>query len=235
LGCARSGRPAPAAGERSDRARFWVIDVEHLSARAHRQLFETKSVPQENPRLGVPRTFLEAATDGFRDHVHNACAVLVFNLDEIEISEWEDRHEMQVIVPSAMRGQTIFHGVHRNLKQISVVTCISAAGEHMTPFFVCSQFNDAVERKLKLEGNRLGVDFILRRRSESYMSLQLFAEYISKALLPYIDELQSNEEFADQEAVLLMNNCSIHVQPETLQMIASHNFPSVHDSDLSKH
>jgi hypothetical protein len=98
------------------------------------QLFETKSIPQKNPRLDVPRAFLEAAIDGFRDHVHNACAELVFNLDEIGISDWEDRYERQVIVPSAMRGQTIFHGVHRNLKRISVVACISAAGEHMTPF-----------------------------------------------------------------------------------------------------
>jgi hypothetical protein len=32
-----------------------------------------------------------------------------------------------MIVPSAMRGQTIFHGVNRNLKHISVVVCISAA------------------------------------------------------------------------------------------------------------
>jgi hypothetical protein len=96
------------------------------------------------------------------------------------------------------------------------VACISAAGEHMTPLFVCSQLNDAVERKLKLEGNRLGVDFILRQRSKPCISSQLFAEYISKVLLPYIDELRSNEEFADKEAVLLMDNCPIHVPTETL-------------------
>jgi hypothetical protein len=102
------------------------------------------------------------------------------------------------------------------------VACISAAGEHMTLFAVCSQLHDAVERKLKLESNRLGVDFILRGRSEPYMSSQPFAEYISKVLLAYIDKLRSNEEFADKEAVLLMDNCSIHVQPDTLQMIEDH-------------
>jgi hypothetical protein len=51
------------------------------------ELFETKSVPQENPRLEVPRGFLEAAIQEFRDHVHNACAELVFNLDEVGIRE----------------------------------------------------------------------------------------------------------------------------------------------------
>jgi hypothetical protein len=109
----------------------------------------------------------------------------------------------------------------------------------MTPFFVCYQLNHAVERKLKLEGNRLGVAFILSRQSNPYISSQRFAEYISKVLLPYIDELRSSEEFPDKGAVLLMDNCSIFVQPETLQMITrssseSYSFPSAHDLELSK-
>jgi hypothetical protein len=54
------------------------------------------------------------------------------------------------------------------------------------------------------------------------MSSQLFAEYISTVLLPYVDELRSNEEFADKEAVLLMDNCSVHLQGDTLQMSADH-------------
>jgi hypothetical protein len=78
--------------------------------------FETKSIQQENPRLEVTRVFLQAAIDRFRDFVHNACAELVFNVDEISVSEWEDRSERRVVVPSKMRGQTIYHAVHRNLK-----------------------------------------------------------------------------------------------------------------------
>jgi hypothetical protein len=54
------------------------------------------------------------------------------------------------------------------------------------------------------------------------MSLQLFAEYISIVLLPYVDKLRSNEEFGNKEAVVLMDNCSIHVQGDTLQMLADH-------------
>jgi hypothetical protein len=63
------------------------------------------------------------------------------------------------------------------------------------------------------------------------MNSQLFAEYISMVLLPYIDELRSNGEFANKEVVLLIDNCSIHVQAETLQTLAGHRvkvitFPS---------
>jgi hypothetical protein len=71
----RSGKNIP---------RGWVDSF--VIRHAH-ELFETKSIPQENPRLEVPRVFLEAAIDGFRDHVHNACAELVLDVDEIGVSE----------------------------------------------------------------------------------------------------------------------------------------------------
>jgi hypothetical protein len=76
------------------------------------QLFETKTVLQENPRPEVPRVFLQAGLNGFRNHIHQACAELVFNLDEIKISEWENHCTQRVIVPSARREQTLFHDIH---------------------------------------------------------------------------------------------------------------------------
>jgi hypothetical protein len=68
------------------------------------QGFETKSIPQENPRLEVSRVVLEAAIEGFREHVHNACGELGFNIGEIGISERKDRAQRKVNVPSTMRG-----------------------------------------------------------------------------------------------------------------------------------
>jgi hypothetical protein len=136
--------------------------VDSFLTRHAEQLFETKSIPQENPRFEVPRVFPQTGLDRFRDHVHQACAELVFNLDESGIREREDRCMRRLIVPSAMKGQTVFHGVHRNLKHISVVACISAAGEHITPSFVSSQVNSTVERQFKSDAFRLGVDLILK-------------------------------------------------------------------------
>jgi hypothetical protein len=101
----------------------------------------------------VPRVFREAAIDGFRDHVHNACAEFVLNLYEIGVSEWEDRSEWRVIVPSTMRGQTSYNAVHRNLKHISVVACISATGEHMKPFWFARRGMPPWRKSLKLKGS----------------------------------------------------------------------------------
>jgi hypothetical protein len=74
---------------------------------------------------------------------------LVFNLHVIGLSEWEVRVQRKVIVPCAMKGETIFHGIHRELKDISVVGCISSGSDHMTPFLVSSHVNRSVVRTNK--------------------------------------------------------------------------------------
>jgi hypothetical protein len=89
-------------------------------------------------------------------------AELVFNLDEIGMSEWEDRKEKKVIVRMTMDGQTAHHGASRNVKHISVIACITATGESMMPFIVTSQISDSIRKRLMSRGVRLGVDFVLR-------------------------------------------------------------------------
>jgi hypothetical protein len=72
------------------------------------QNFWKRKPPQELQRLEVSRVFFEAAIVRTRTHVHHFCAERVFNLLEIRISEWVDRVERKVIVPSAMREQKFF-------------------------------------------------------------------------------------------------------------------------------
>jgi hypothetical protein len=92
----------------------------------------------------------------------------------------------------------------------------------MTPFIIGSQVNESVERLLKRQGFRFGVDFIIRKRNKPYMNSQLFSEYISTVPLPGIDELRTTDEFGDKEAVLPMDNCCLHGEAETRQMLADH-------------
>jgi hypothetical protein len=53
-------------------------------------------------------------------------AELVFNLDEVGMSKWEDSKKKKVIVPMRMDGQTIHHGASRSVKHILVIVCITA-------------------------------------------------------------------------------------------------------------
>jgi hypothetical protein len=101
----------------------------------------------------------------------------------------------------------------------------------MIPFLVSSQATDAVVRKLKTEEFRIGIDMIFKKRDKPYMNAVLFHEYISIVLFPHIAMVRSNPGLEHEPAVLLMDNCSVHMQDNTLQKLAAHRvkvvtFPS---------
>jgi hypothetical protein len=114
---------------------------------------------------------------------------LIFNLDEVSMSELDDRKDKKVIVPMTMDGQTIHHGASRSVKYISVIVCITAGGESLTPFIVTSQISDGIRTRLMSRGVRLGVDFVLRQRPKPYVSRKLSLEYIKTIFVPYLNKI----------------------------------------------
>jgi hypothetical protein len=138
-------------------------------------LSETKSTPQEDAILEVLRAFLDETVNYLREHVQGMKAELSFHLDEVGMSEWEDRNVRKAIVPTTIDGQTIHHRASRSVRHISIITCINAAGESLKPYIVTSQDSDAIRKRLMIHGVRLGVDFVLRHRSKPYVSRKLFS------------------------------------------------------------
>jgi len=122
--------------------------IDSLLMRHQGKLFANMSLPK-NPRLEVTRKFLEIALQCLKDHVAECIVELIFNLDEVEISEWEDRKKKMIVLVS-MRRHAIHHDVHRSLKHVSTVICISAAGKSMTPFIVSSQVTSAVIARCRI-------------------------------------------------------------------------------------
>jgi hypothetical protein len=79
----------------------------HLTSRGRIDRKEKKSSPQEETRLQVPRVFLEEAIGTMHETIQGRQSELVFNLDDVGISDWEDRKPKKVVVP--IRGAlTIF-------------------------------------------------------------------------------------------------------------------------------
>jgi hypothetical protein len=64
--------------------------MESFILRHQDDLSEIKSTSQENTRLEVLRAFLDEAIRCLREYVHGMKAELMFNLDEVDMSEWED-------------------------------------------------------------------------------------------------------------------------------------------------
>jgi hypothetical protein len=162
----------------------------------------------------------------------------VFNLDEVGISDWEDRKTKTIIVPATMRGQTIDHEISRTVKHISVIACISAAEESLTLYIITSQAPTLVQERLKKEGVRFGTDFILRSNPSPYINAEIFIDYIRTVFILNLAELRTLDGFAEETGVLLMDNCSSHVMSLIISSVFSprhecgDNFCTTHNADL---
>jgi hypothetical protein len=77
--------------------------------------------------LQTARAFLKKAIQDLHDYVQGCVTEPVFNLNEADISDWDNRTTKKVCVPAAMFGQMIHHGVSRNVKHISVIARMMAA------------------------------------------------------------------------------------------------------------
>jgi ribosomal protein L18E len=105
------------------------------------KITKTKSTPREQQRWQVPRIFPERTVQDLKEQVQRCVAELVFNRDEVDISDWEDgkTKTKTVIVPATIVGQTIHHEIFRTVKHISVIACASAAGKSLTPYIITLQ------------------------------------------------------------------------------------------------
>jgi hypothetical protein len=69
-------------------------------------------------------------------------------------------------------------------------------------------------------GVRLGVDFVLQKRSKPYVNAALFLEYIDRIFISYLADLQVTEKIEACKAVFLMDNCSCHVSDDVIELLS---------------
>jgi hypothetical protein len=74
-------------------------------------------------------------------------------------------------------------------------------------------------RAIEKHGVRFGTDVIFRHRAKPYVNAAMFAEYIRMVFIPNRNELRDPEQFADEDAVLLMDNCPSHVGDVILNLL----------------
>jgi hypothetical protein len=80
---------------------------------------------------------------------------------------------------------------------------------------VTSQDSMRLREASKKRGVRFGTDLILKARERAYVNTEIFLEYIRMAFTPNLSKLRSLKQFADEDAVLLMDNYPSHVGEES--------------------
>jgi hypothetical protein len=115
------------------------------------------------------------------------------NLDEVGILDSEDRKGRKVVAsdrrPCAARRDMIHHGISRKVKHISVIACVSAAGESLTPDIMTSQDSPLFREQLNKYGIRFGTDLIMN--SDAKPSINAEICLITSRLCSYLILLNS--------------------------------------------
>jgi hypothetical protein len=105
------------------------------------------------------------------------------------------------------------------VKHISVIACVSAAEESLTPYIITSQALTSVQERLKKEGVRFGRDFVLRSNPNLYINAEIFLDYIRTVFLPNLAELRTLDAFTEETGVVLMDNGPRHVTDDMIGLL----------------
>jgi hypothetical protein len=195
----------------------WVnaFSGRHLDA-----LQTCRSLPQDDTRLTVPRSQLEEHIQKMKVHVAGKSSELVFNLDELGPADWTDRKVRKVIVLAEVRKEDVHHAVSRRHCHVTLLACVSAAGDALTPMLATG---NPIRESLWNRGLRSDEAIVIRRRNPAYLDETLFYEYISGMFIPYVSTLRSRPEIAYQPAILLMDSALPHTSKRILRVLSENN------------
>jgi hypothetical protein len=195
----------------------WLHEFLH---RHQDRICERNGDSQEDDRMQIPREFLDRYIGFLHDYVEGKVADLVFNLDECGASDFEDKKAFKTIVPSNVGNSTILYPIQRKWRHSTLLACISASGDVLPPLLLTPPANDAEIWEL---GWRENEDFILRHASKCYVTKEIFFDYVSSIFIPYVCSIRSKPCYSNETAVLLMDNASVHLDPNLIHLLSQNN------------
>jgi hypothetical protein len=108
---------------------------------------------------------------------------LFFDLDEGRCSDWEDRCEKGVIVPTVFKGRMIRHKVKRSRKNVTALVCVTAVGGLLPPYLIISQ---KTESEFYSSGLVMGKHAMVVENRSPHINQQSFTDYTNRVFLPFL-------------------------------------------------
>jgi hypothetical protein len=134
----------------------------------------------------------------------------------------------------------IHHGIARKVKQIMVIDCVSAARESLNPDVITSQDSPSLREQLKKHSVRFGTHLIMKSSAKSYINIEIFLDSRQTVFLSNLAELRRLDEFAEEMAVFLMDNCPNQITSNVIALLTEARVRDItfaphttHNSDLS--
>ena len=189
------------------------------------QIQRDTSYPQEDRRLCVTKEQCYQYLDIIKNEVNGKFAELIFNADETGSSEWMDKKNRNVIVPKHEEDVRITHKVRRASKLQTMLGCISAAGDVLTPVLIHSR--KTVDNEVYSKGLREGTDVILRYSETGYITSSIFEEWIEHFFVTFVNDTRNSLNLQNEEAVLFLDGCSSHTSGKVKQILAANKIKMI--------
>lgn len=176
------------------------------------------SFPQDDVRLHITREQCQKYLEVLINEVDGKFAELVYNADEVGCSQWGDKKNKKVIVPSLNNDIRITHKVPRSSKLQTILGCISAAGDVLTPVLIHSR--KTIDQQVYSLGLREGTDVIIRYSESGFINVEIFEDWINNFFIPFVNSTRNELKLQNEEAILLCDNCNSHISRNVKLVLA---------------
>jgi tRNA(Ser,Leu) C12 N-acetylase TAN1 len=108
-----------------------------------------------------------------------------------------------MIVPAGLAKEDVYHPVSRRHRYVTLLACVSASGDALTPLAITSS---PISGTLWRRGLTQTEEAMIRHRSPASITEELFYEYISNVFIPYVLVVRNRPGFQNEMPVLLMDS-----------------------------
>lgn len=138
-------------------------------------------------------------------------ATFVFNCDESGFDSWCDAREVTCILPLGVDWNKMNYPVRRNEKRVTLLGCVSAAGEALPPLVIASRKTiDADVLQAGYTPDKVAYHY----SCTGYITEEIFRNWLLRVFVPHIAHIRAASGRFSQLAFLIMDNCSCHESDE---------------------
>jgi hypothetical protein len=130
----------------------------------------------------------------------------------------------KVIVPISVPEEDVYHPVSRKFKHLSLLACVFAAGDSLTPLVVSVS---PIPDSLRSKGLRADEDAFIRHRSPPYIDESTFFKYITDILIQYVNSVRQNPDLYREYVVILIDSASPHGSGRVLRVLEENRIMAI--------
>jgi hypothetical protein len=169
---------------------------------------------QALPRLQIPRRYLQGYVDLLRADVPLVPSELIFNPNEMDLSDWEERKPTPILISAESENRRLHYRVEHGMRHQTLMCCISASGDAYCP--VLQSVNRGVLAIFD-RGVWGNIDLEIKLADSPYMTDDIFIEYLCNALIPAVERNRRLPGCLNKPAILFCDNCVCHYNEKVLK------------------